>query len=244
MNKYFIYAFAAFAMISCSDYITPDGEIVDCNIEIPAAADGIEITDGMKLILNEDIPVGTAVIRTHFNIQQHIKAETAGDKIVFTVDARRFKDLDVTITTSPALYHDFTASGGSEIYSPEAVTATTAAFTLSGGSRATLSAACGTAVVNCSGGSELTLKGSGDKADIVCSGGSRCYAYGFDTAAATVDISGGSALEITVSESLTGDNSGGSHIRYKGPPAHLNVNNNGGSTTSDTVPKSVSEIEE
>ena len=213
MNKYFIYAFAAFAMISCSDYIPPDGEIVDCNIEIPAAADGIEITDGMKLILNEDIPVGTAVIRTHFNIQQHIKAETAGDKIVFTVDARRFKDLDVTITTSPALYHDFTASGGSEIYSPEAVTATTAAFTLSGGSK-------------------LTLNGSCDKADIVCSGGSRCYAYGFDTAAATVDISGGSALEITVSESLTGDNSGGSHIRYKGVPARLNVNNSGGSTTS------------
>ena len=232
MNKYFIYAFAAFAMISCSDYITPDGEIVDCNIEIPAAADGIEITDGMKLVLSEEIPVGTAVIRTHFNIQQHIKAETAGDRIVFTVDARRFKDLDITITTSPASYHDFTASGGSEIYSPETVQATMAAFTLSGGSRATLSAACGTAVVNCSGGSELTLKGSCDKADIVCSGGSRCYAYGFDTAAATVDISGGSALEITVSESLTGDNSGGSHIRYKGVPARLNVNNNGGSTTS------------
>lgn len=232
MNKYFIYAFAAFAMISCSDYITPDGEIVECDMEIPAAAEGIEIADGMKLGLSEEIPAGTAVIRTHFNIQQYIKAETAGDRIIFTVDARRFKDLDVTITTSPASYHDFTASGGSEIYSPETIRATTAAFTLSGGSRATLSAACGTAVVNCSGGSELTLKGSGDKADIVCSGGSRCYAYGFDTAAATVDISGGSALEITVPESLTGDNSGGSHIRYKGVPARLNVNNSGGSTTS------------
>ena len=106
------------------------------------------------------------------------------------------------------------------------------AFTLSGGSRATLSASCGTATVNCSGGSELTLNGSCDRADIVCSGGSRCYAYGFDAAAAKVDISGGSALEITVSESLTGDNSGGSHIRYKGVPARLNVNNSGGSTTS------------
>lgn len=231
MNKYLIYALAAFAMISCSDYITPDGEIVECHIAIPAAADGIEITDGMKLVLSNDIPAGTAVIRTHFNIQQYIKAETAGDRIVFTVDARRFKDLDVTITTSPASYTTFTASGGSEIYSPETVTATTAAFSLSGGSRATLSAACGTASIDCSGGSELTLKGSCDKAGIVCSGGSRCYAYGFDTATATVDISGGSALEISVSESLTGDNSGGSYIRYKGAPAHLNVNNNGGSTT-------------
>lgn len=231
MKKYSAIALAALATTSCGDYLTPDGEIVECNMEIPAAAEGIEIADGMKLVLSDDVPAGTAIVRTHLNIQSYIKADVEGDRIVFSVDARRFKDLDVTITTSHASYTTFTASGGSEIYSPEAVTAKTAAFTLSGGSRATLSAACGTVSIDCSGGSELTLKGSCDKAGIVCSGGSRCYAYGFDTAAATVDISGGSGLEITATESLTGDNSGGSHIRYKGTPALLNINNSGGATT-------------
>ena len=231
MNKYFIYAFAAFAMISCSDYITPDGEIVECDMEIPAAAEGIEIADGMKLVLSEETPAGTAVIRTHFNIQQYIKAETAGDRIVFTVDARRFKDLDVTITTSPASYRSFTASGGSRISSSEPFTASEATITLSGGSHASLATTCSTMAIDCSGGSELTLKGTCDNADINCSGGSHCYAYDFSTAKATVNISGGSGLEITVTESLTGDNSGGSRIRYKGTPALLNINNSGGSTT-------------
>lgn len=54
----------------------------------------------------------------------------------------------------------------------------------------------------------------------------------FATETATVDISGGSDLEITVTGSLTGDNSGGSHIRYKGTPSYMNINNTGGSTTA------------
>lgn len=95
-----------------------------------------------------------------------------------------------------------------------------------------MSATCDTASIECSGGSELTLTGASANANIICSGGSRCYAYDFAAQTATVDISGGSNLEITVTESLTGDNSGGSHIRYKGSPSYLNINNTGGSTTS------------
>lgn len=96
----------------------------------------------------------------------------------------------------------------------------------------TLSASCNAASIICSGGSELNIKGESATADINCSGGSRCYAYDFATETAIVDISGGSNLEITVTESLTGDNSGGSHIHYKGTPSYLNINNTGGSTTS------------
>lgn len=186
----------------------------------------------MRLVLDETIPAGTAIIRTHGNIQSYIKAETNRNRTIFTVDARRFKNLEVTITTSPASYHTFIASGGSEIYSPERQDLAKASFIISGGSHAKISATCDTASIECSGGSELTLTGASANANIICSGGSRCYAYDFAAQTATVDISGGSNLEITVTESLTGDNSGGSHIRYKGTPSYLNINNTGGSTTS------------
>lgn len=169
MSKYFIYAFAAFAMISCSDYITPDGEIVDCDMEIPAAADGIEITDGMRLVLDEAIPAGTAIIRTHENIQPYIKAETDRDNTIFTVDARRFKNLEVTITTSPASYRTFTASGGAQLYAPDMITIQDGRFIASGGAVMTLSASCNAASIICSGGSELNLKGESATADINCS---------------------------------------------------------------------------
>ena len=226
-------AVSLLTLTSCADYLTPDGEITEREIEIPTAAEGIEITDGMRLVLDEAIPAGTAIIRTHENIQPYIKAETDRNNTIFTVDARRFKNLEVTITTSPASYHTFTASGGSEIYSPEMQDlAKEASFIISGGSHAKISATCDTASIECSGGSELTLTGASANANIICSGGSRCYAYDFAAQTATVDISGGSHLEITVTESLTGDNSGGSHIRYKGTPSYLNINNTGGSTTS------------
>ena len=219
-------------LTSCADYLTPDGEITEREIDIPAAAEGIEITDGMRLVLDEATPAGTAIIRTHGNIQSYIKAETNRNRTIFTVDARRFKSLDVTITTSPASYHTFIASGGSEIYSPEMQNLAEASFIISGGSHAKISATCDTASIECSGGSELTLTGASANANIICSGGSRCYAYDFAAPTAKVDISGGSYLEITVTESLTGNNSGGSHIRYKGTPSYLNINNTGGSTTS------------
>lgn len=228
-------AVSLLSLTSCADYLTPDGEITEREIELPAAAEGIEITNGMRLVLDESIPSGTAIIRTHENIQPYIKAETDRNNTIFSVDARRFKNLDVTITISPASYNTFTASGGSEIYSPEMQNLAKASFIISGGSHAKISATCDTASIECSGGSELTITGASANANIICSGGSRCYAYDFAAQTAKVDISGGSHLEITVTGSLTGDNSGGSHIRYKGSPSYLNINNTGGSTTSAAV---------
>ena len=225
-------AVSLLTLTSCADYLTPDGEITEREIELPTAAEGIEITDGMRLVLDETIPAGTAIIRTHGNIQPYIKAETNRNRTIFTVDARRFKNLEVTITTSPASYHTFTASGGAQLYAPDMITIQDGRFIASGGAVMTLSASCNAASIICSGGSELNIKGESATADINCSGGSRCYAYDFATETAQVDISGGSNLEITVTGSLTGDNTGGSHIRYKGSPSYLNINNTGGSTTA------------
>ena len=219
-------------LTSCADYLTPEGGITEREIEIPAAAVILELTVGMRLVLEETLPAGTAIIRTHENIQPYIKAESDRNNTIFTVDARRFKNLEVTITTSPASYHTFTASGGAQLYAPDMITIQDGRFIASGGAVMTLSASCNAASIICSGGSELNIKGESAIADINCSGGSRCYAYDFATETATVDISGGSNLEITVTGSLTGDNSGGSHIRYKGSPSYLNINNTGGSTTS------------
>lgn len=209
-------AVSLLTLTSCADYLTPDGEITEREIEIPTAAEGIEITDGMRLVLDETIPAGTAIIRTHGNIQSYIKAETNRNRTIFTVDARRFKNLDVTITTSPASYHTFTASGGAQLYAPDMITIQDGRFIASGGAVMTLSASCNAASIICSGGSELNIKGESATADINCSGGSHCYAYDFATETATVDISGGS------------------HIRYKGTPSYLNINNTGGSTTEST----------
>ena len=68
-------AIAALSLASCTDYLTPEGEVVEREIEIPQSINEIEIGDGMTLILSDDVPAGKAVIRTHGNIQPYIKAE-------------------------------------------------------------------------------------------------------------------------------------------------------------------------
>lgn len=206
-------AIAALSLASCTDYLTPEGEVVEREIEIPQSINEIEIGDGMTLVLSDDVPAGKAVIRTHGNVQPYIKAEIRGDEVIFTVNAHRFKDLEVTVSASLGQYDDFTASGGAAIYSDGALSLANGSFNVSGGSRATFSGTC-------------------TNADIECSGGSVLHGYDLSVQNAEVEISGGSRLEITVTQSLTGENSGGSAISYDGSPAILNVNNTGGSQTT------------
>lgn len=216
MKKYLLFGAVitcALAMISCSEWLEPEGEIVNRWMEVSGSIDRIETGDGITLVLTDDVPAGEAVIITHGNVQPYIKAETTADKVTFTVNAKRFKNLDVTIEASLSQYRDFTASGGARIYTEGQLSLPEAEFNVSGGSQATFSGECASAGIECSGGSVF-------------------YGYGLTVGNAEVVNTGGSKLEITVTQSLTGENSGGSNISYKGTPSILNVNNTGGSTTT------------
>lgn len=213
MKKYLFLLAGALAMASCSDCLEPEGEIVDREIEISERIDRIEIGDGMTLLLTDDIPVGRVTIRTHANVQSYIEAATDADKVTFTVHARRFKNLDVTVEASLSQYRDFFASGGARIDADGRVSLSEGVFVVSGGSQARFSGECTSARIDCSGGSVF-------------------HGYGLSAETAEVVNSGGSRLEITVSQSLTGENSGGSVISYRGSPSILNVNNSGGSQTT------------
>lgn len=199
-------------MSSCSDTLSPEGEIVERQVEIPQGISQVEIGDGMTLVLSRDIPDGTAIIRTHENVQPHIDAKTKHDRIIFTVGVHRFKDLDVTVTVPLSQYHGFSASGGAKIFSNGSITLQEGFFSISGGSQATFAGTC-------------------TNAEIECSGGSVMHGYDLTVQSAAVNVSGGSRLELTVTQSLTGENSGGSHISYKGSPAILSVDNSGASQT-------------
>ena len=183
--------FGAAFLAACSDYIVPEGEITDRNMTIPGNIYEIEVGDGIKLVLDNEIPAGQAVIRTHENVQQYIKAEFDRDDVIFTVDARRYKNLDVTVIASLSQYRDFTASGGSEIYSADAMLLDDASFDLSGGSNFSgydLSVA--RADVDVSGGSVLSITVT-DALTGEISGGSKIY-YKGRPSILNIENSGGS----------------------------------------------------
>ncbi len=230
MDRLAILLFGVLTMVSCTGFLEPEGELVERNMDIPTDITGIEITDGMQLVFNDEIPTGQAVVRTHNNVQPYIKAKIDYGRILFEVDARRFKNLDVTIVTAPIPYNNFTASGGSKMYMRDRHTCQKASFSISGGSKAMFACECETATINCSGGSEIVCEGRCNHVAIDCSGGSYFYGYDFATQVAEVVVSGGSHLEVDVSESLSGENSGGSIIYCKGTSTILNINNHDGST--------------
>lgn len=191
-GRLFLILGAAF-LAACSDYIVPEGEITDRNMTIPGNIYEIEVGDGIKLVLDDGIPAGQAVIRTHENVQQYIKAEFDRDDVIFTVDARRYKNLDVTVIASLSQYRDFTASGGSEIYSADAMLLDDASFDLSGGSNFSgydLSVA--RADVDVSGGSVLSITVT-DALTGEISGGSKIY-YKGRPSILNVENSGGSQI--------------------------------------------------
>ncbi len=240
MKRYLIFMLNVLTLVSLSvltfascadDYLEPEGYIVERNIQLSPEAIGIEIADGMQLVLDDKIPTGQAIVRTHENIQSHILKKVVQGRIIFEMDTRRFRNINVTITLSPLSYNNFIASGGSKINMSSQLVLPKAAFTVSGGSSASVACECNDVTIDCSGGSSITCSGRCDHIIIDCSGGSRIYGYDFPTKTAEVNVSGGSHIEINVTESLTGENSGGSRIYYKGDPHFLIINNNGGSAT-------------
>lgn len=212
MKRYLLLVAGVLAMASCSETLTPEGEIVDRKIEVPDAVDRIEVGDGMTLVLTEDVPVGEVLIRTHGNVQPYVGVETDADRAAFTIQARRFRNLDVTVEASLDQYRAFSASGGASISTDGPLSLSEAVFTVSGGSQAIFSGTCTSARIDCSGGSVF-------------------HGYGLSAGVAEVVNSGGSRLEITVTQALAGENSGGSVLLYRGEPSMLNVDNSGGSQT-------------
>jgi len=86
-------------------------------------------------------------------------------------------------------------------------------------------------VLDLSGGSHIDeLEGAADDLTISGSGGSHLDLSDFPVHDATVTLSGGSHATVNLDGRLDGDLSGGSHLKYVGNPATVDVNTSGGST--------------
>ena len=100
---------------------------------------------------------------------------------------------------------------------------------LSGGARGTASEVTADSFeLGLSGGSQATISGTGGSLDVVASGGSQAHLRGLSGSSAKVDASGGSRVELTASDSVSGTASGGSTVDVWGG-ASLSVATSGGS---------------
>jgi hypothetical protein len=99
---------------------------------------------------------------------------------------------------------------------------------LSGASRTYLNLTASEIEAELSGASRLELKGKAEHEDIDLSGASRYEAFELESKKVKVEASGASTAELSVSEEILADVSGGSNLRYKGNPKRSETNASGG----------------
>lgn len=232
--RYSILTLAVAALLCGCEKLRPEGAFTVEEITLQGDPHRIAVGSGFTLTLSDDIPEGVIRIGAHENIHEYIVFDETGDQVsIYLETSRPYDRLQLEAWASPATFDALEASGGSRIEADDMPAAESLLLTLSGGSTMEGEVSCGTLTAYLSGGSRATLSGTANTFSLPdCSGGSRVNAFPLECRAFDGNLSGGSRVEISVSESLHAENSGGSALYYKGDPQQLVVNNSGGSTVT------------
>jgi hypothetical protein len=135
-------------------------------------------------------------------------------------------EADVTVRSLESLE----GSGASTIRLSSGLAADTMSITMSGASRLSGPIELGGGSIGLSGASEAELSGSATTLDVTASGASRLDARELTIHELTIDLSGASEAEVTVTGSLSAGASGASTLRYAGLPTIARSDTSGAST--------------
>ncbi|HXL57328.1 MAG TPA: head GIN domain-containing protein [Chitinophagaceae bacterium] len=122
------------------------------------------------------------------------------------------------------------ASGGSDVYADEGISAPQLTIHLSGGSDFRGKVKSNKLQMEASGGSDIYVSGTAVSLTINASGGSDFHGYDLIADNCEVNASGGSDVNITCNKELNVNASGGSDVYYKGNGSIKNMNSGGSSS--------------
>jgi hypothetical protein len=135
-------------------------------------------------------------------------------------------EADITVRSLDSLE----GSGASTITLSSALAADTMTVTVSGASRLSGPIELGGGSIRLSGASGAELTGSATTVEVTASGASRLDAKGLTIHELTIDLSGASEAEVTVTGSLSAGASGASTLRYAGSPTITRSETSGASS--------------
>jgi hypothetical protein len=193
----------------------------------------IQISDGIDLYLtpgNEAL----AVSATNEEVRNKIttKVEEGVLKIYYghpgiTLDRGNKKmKAYVSFKTLDNLH----ASGGSDVYAEEGISASQLTVHLTGGSDFHGRVNSNQLKMDANGGSDIYVSGKATTLTISASGGSDFHGYDLISDNCEVNASGGSDVNITCNKELNVNASGGSDVYYKGNGSIKNMNSGGSSS--------------
>lgn len=216
--------------LSCSVQAA-ERELVDVE-----AFNAITVSGGIDVRLRQG-DKHSVVINTMLGSTNDVLADIGNGKLTLSRKSSTFffflqwfahYRVDVTMPELTNLH----ASGGSNVDAQGVFTGENIRLMTSGGSDTRIEVDTVVLELESSGGSDLTLRGKADRAVITVSGGSDLHASRFEVREAEIEAGGGSDVEITVTESLTANISGGSDLSYGGEPRYTNIDASGGADAS------------
>jgi len=237
MKKYFL--FGLFSL--CAFAVSAQKTINDANAERRSVKSfhAIKVSGGIDLYVSEG-DEAIAVSARDAETRNYIKTEVVDGvlKIWFewkngrNIFGRTNKQLKAYVSYKKL--NALSASGGCDVNVDGTITQNNLIINISGGSDFNGKVAVQDLKVESSGGSDVDIAGKASRLIVEVSGGSDFNGYELVTETTSVEASGGSDVEVTVTKDLNARASGGSDIFYKGSASVSEARSSGSSSVKKT----------
>lgn len=236
MKSLFIVFAVAIALSSCQYFmgerIYGNGHIASKEMHV-GSFNGVDAGGAIEVHVKQDA-TSSVKVETDENLMPYIEVYTEGTTLVihpksgFNLDPSR----EIVVYVSAPDYKSMEISGASKLIADNAITpGDQLNLKGSGACKISMEMGGGKLIGDISGATTLNLKGQVASFDMEASGASDVNGYDLIAEDATLDVSGASGAQITVTKNLKAEASGASHIHYKGN-ASVNQNTSGASSVS------------
>jgi Putative auto-transporter adhesin, head GIN domain len=195
---------------------------------------GIDISGGIDLYLSNG-PESVAISASSTSVRDHIKTEVENGILHVYMEKNWYHGIGSghmkAYVSLPEL-KTLVASGGSDVFLQNQITAGDLQVRLSGGSDLKGKLNANRLAITQSGGSDVNLSGIVQNLQVDASGGSDLNGYELVTDYASLNASGGSESHLTVNKELRIIASGGSDVTYKGAATVREIKSSGSSSVT------------
>lgn len=195
----------------------------------------IEIADGVDLYLTQSNEEAVAVSASTHEYRNRIRTEVINGvlKINFnpenTWKLNWFGNRKLKAYVSLKTLDKLLATGGSDVFIENELSAPRLTLSLSGGSDFRGKMLANELNLSVSGGSDAYISGKAELLSIHAVGGSDVHGFELVSNTCTIESSGGSDVRITANKELRASASGGSDVYYKGAASSHTSKSGGGS---------------
>jgi len=195
---------------------------------------GVDISGGIDLYLGNG-PESVSISAASSSVRDHIRTEVENGILHIYMDknwVRGFGSGHMKAYVSLPDLKSLQASGGSDIFLQNQITAGDLGIGLSGGSDLKGKLNATHLSITQSGGSDVNLSGNVQNLQVDASGGSDLDGFDLVTDYAVLNASGGSESHLTVNKELRIMASGGSDVTYKGKAMVKEIKSSGSSSVT------------